>query len=266
MDHLGIDHTLAQHAIITGSPERVPDIVKCLGGGRELTNRRGLLCWESSCGEQATLVVATGIGAPATAIVVEELAELGVHTIIRLGTCGALQKDIDPGSLVVPTGCVREEGTTQQYIDLSFPAVPDFQLTNILMNELSNNDRSFYFGVIHCKDSYYLEKPGKQLLPEVTGMHWEALRRAGVVATEMESSVLFILGTLRNLRTATVLISVGEVTDPMIFAKALDSAVSAIGFALKPLGPSPQWKPETCKKASVANSYLGNLPETKKYL
>jgi uridine phosphorylase len=237
MDHLGIEETAARSAVITGDPDRVPRIAQLLGGGRELTARRGLLCHQVEVGGKALLLVATGIGAPATAIVVEELAELGVHTIVRLGTCGALQPHILPGHLVVPTGCVRDEGTSRQYIDPAFPGVPDFALTSLLLAELRRRPVLCHAGVVHCKDAYYLERAGKQLVPEKTAEHWQILRRAGALATEMESSVLFVLGSLRNLRTATVLINVGKVTDPAVFANALNVAVEGIRAALAAVEP-----------------------------
>ncbi len=227
MDHLGIDHTTARQAILTGDPDRVPSISSRLGGGRELTARRGFLCHEVDCDGHRILVVATGIGAPATAIVVEELAELGVKTMVRIGTCGALQPEIKPGDLVVSTGAVREDGASRQYIDLSFPAVPDLGLTWALAQEIQKCATTLHLGPTHCKDSYYLERPGKQLLPGRVAEHWDALRRAGVLATEMEAAVLFVLGSLRRLRAAAVLINVGKVTDQCRFDAALDTATTA---------------------------------------
>lgn len=255
MEPLGLESTTARHAILTGDPDRVPSISKRLGVGVELTAQRGLLCHEVGIAGRSVLVVATGIGAPATAIVVEELAELGVHTIVRLGTCGALQSRIRPGHLVVPTGCVREEGTSGQYVALAFPAVPDLELTSALVAALRQREGVFHTGIIHCKDAYYLERPGKQLLPEAVGDRWRILRRAGVLATEMESSVLFILGSLRGLRTATVCVNLGKVTDPVTFAAALDNAVTAIRTAFGAVSP-PDRQPGLEDAAYQGESYL----------
>jgi uridine phosphorylase len=259
MDHLGLDATTAKYAILTGDPARVPAISECLGGGVELTARRGLLCHEVVIQDQIALVVATGIGAPATAIVVEELADLGVHTVVRVGTCGSLQARIRPGHLVVPTGCVREEGTSRQYVTVAFPAVPDLELTSALVAALRYRSVAFHTGIIHCKDAYYLERPDKQLLPEVVDQRWRALRRAGVLATEMESSILFILGALRGLRTATICVNVGKITDPATFSTALDSAVGATRDAFGVLG-SPNRDFRLDEPSKQNESYLQREP------
>jgi len=237
VDHLGIDSTEARRALLTGDPDRVPELVERLGGGHWITSHRGFLCHEATIGDDPLLVVGTGIGAPGTAIVVEELAELGVHTMVRLGTCGGLAPGIEPGHLVVPTGCVRDEGTSHQYIEASFPAVPDHELTTVLITALADRGAVFHCGITHCKDAYYLERPEKQLCPGEVGGRWRALRDAGVLATEMEASVLFVLGSLRRLRTAAVFVNVGTSTDAAAHATALDHAVAAVEVALESVGP-----------------------------
>ncbi len=257
LDHLGIEETTATQAIITGDPERTARIAERLGESREMTRRRGLLCHEAHTAHGPILVVATGIGAPATAIVVEELAELGCHTIIRLGSCGAIQAHLRPGHLVVSTGCVRDEGTSRQYIDPSFPAVPDVKLTHALIDELSRSQLPLHFGITHCKDAYYLERPDWQLRPGAMADYWRTLRRAGVLVTEMESSTLFVLGSLRGLRTAGVFLNVGAVNEPGTLNRALDVAVDAIGRALEKVpAPSARFSKTPVKTAKTARSYL----------
>lgn len=227
-DHLGLTATNAKFAIITGNPERVPIISEYFDANRKMSDKRGFLCYEAVHNSISLLVVATGIGAPSTAIVVEELIDLGVTSIIRLGTCGALQTHIKVGDLVIPVGCVREEGTTLQYIDSIFPAVPDYVMLHELIANAARQNLSCHIGITHCKDAYYLESPGKQLLPERTRQQWERWRLAGVLATEMETSALFVLGSLRRIRTSAIFISVGKVTDPLVFKHSLDYAVEII--------------------------------------
>ncbi|HEX2253631.1 MAG TPA: hypothetical protein VHQ65_10225 [Thermoanaerobaculia bacterium] len=237
MDHLGLDGTAARRALITGDPGRVGPIAEHLGGGRPVSDRRGLLVWEASCAGEPLLVVASGIGAPATAIVVEELAEAGVHTVVRVGTCGAIAAGLEPGHLVLATGAVRDEGTSRQYIEAGFPAVPDLDLTAALAAQLAARDWPHRRGIVHSKDAYYLERAERQVSPSETGRRWQALRTAGVVATEMESSALFVLGSLRGLRTATLLVTVGRTTAPQLLAGALQAAVGAVAGAFAQVGP-----------------------------
>src|SRR5262245_47110523 len=96
-DHLGIDKTDCHFAILTGNPTRVESIATRLGNSTMLSDRRGFICSRAMLENAPVLIVSTGIGAPATAIVVEELIELGVTVLVRLGTCGALQSRISVG-------------------------------------------------------------------------------------------------------------------------------------------------------------------------
>lgn len=245
-EHLGIDATAACAALVTGDPGRVPAIAEMLGAARELTTRRGFMVWEAAHGTTPLLVVSTGIGAPATAIVVEELADLGIGTIVRIGTCGGLQPQLEVADLVISAGCVRDEGTTRRYVPLAFPALAD----PLVLGELSAGARAegvrHHVGVTHCKDAYYSERPGRQADPEGARRRWETWRRSGVLCTEMEAAPLFIIGTLRGLRTGAVFVNVGTVTPPDAFAASLACAVriaarAAAAAVQAPALPAPEW-------------------------
>jgi uridine phosphorylase len=243
MDHLGITNTRARYAILTGDPDRARLLAELLGSGQEIATSRGFAIYEAAIGSSLVLVVASGIGAPSTAIAVEELAQLGVHTLVRVGTCGALQKAIGPLEIVVSTGSVRDEGTTRQYVDLSFPAVPDVELTTGLVSALREQGVRIHVGITHSKDAYYSERADKQLLPRIAEQRWQWLRAAGVLATEMEASTLFVLGSLRALRTAAILVSVGPSTQPREIADTMPSIVLALTATMAiATSPLPDWR------------------------
>jgi uridine phosphorylase len=227
-DHLGLTATASKLAIITGNPERVQAISRHFENSREVAVERGFICHEAYLNQTPLLVVAAGIGAPSTAVIVEELIDLGITAIIRVGTCGALQPEIKVGDLVISTGCVREEGTTLQYIDPIYPAIPDHFILQELVAGAAAQAPRFHVGITHCKDAYYLERPSKQLNRERVFQRWEEWRRAGVLVTEMESSALFVLGSLRGIRTGALFINVGKITDPDLFNQSLETAVGII--------------------------------------
>ena len=233
--HLGIRQCGVKCAIITGDPRRVERITSLLEKSQRLSDRRGFFCYRANIGELPIFVVSTGIGGPSTAIVVEELVEIGVQIIIRIGTCGALQRNIKTRDLIIPTGCVREDGTTAQYIESTFPAVPDFHVLQRLVKAAMNQQGRFHIGITHCKDAYYMEQPGKQLAAQAIEEKWRIWQESGVLATEMESSTLFVLGSLRKIRTGSVLISVGKVTDKTIFQRSLENAVAIVSHAITSL-------------------------------
>ena len=213
-DHLGIDHTEARMALIMGTPERVPLLAAAFDRPVQLTDRRGYLIYEAGVGGHKVLLLATGIGGPSTAIAIEELVDLGVELIIRVGTCGSLHSYIRPGDLVISSGAVRAEGTSKQYIDPSFPAIPDPLLLGRLLASASAHGIAYHLGITHCKDAYYLERPNRQLAPEAVALQWGVWRNAHVLATEMEAAVLFVLGSIRAISTAALLINVGKIPDP----------------------------------------------------
>ncbi|MBC2714991.1 MAG: nucleoside phosphorylase [Desulfobacteraceae bacterium] len=235
LHHLGLSPSDVKCAIITGDPRRVEIITSLLEGSERLSDRRGFLCYRAYIGKLPIVVVSTGIGGPSTAIVVEELVEIGIRIIIRIGTCGALQSNIKVGDLIIPTGCVREEGTTAQYIEPIFPAVPDFEMLKRLFNAATNQQGRFHIGITHCKDAYYLEQPGKQLAPQAIENKWKLWQQSGVLATEMESSTLFVLGSLRKIRTGSVFINIGKVTEKKIFQRSLENAVKIVSYAITSL-------------------------------
>lgn len=234
-DHLGVRHTSARLAIITGNPDRVPLISARFTDARQVAASRGFLCHEALSEDSPMLILASGIGAPSTAIVVEELVDLGVTTIVRLGTCGGLRPDVKVGDLVIPSGCVREEGTTRQYVPIPFPAVPDYQMLDALARSAARLGLRFHVGITHCKDAYYSELPDRQLVPERSRERWTLWRSAGVLATEMEASALFVLGSLRRIRTGAIFVNVGKVTPRTTFDASLNAAVEVIRQALRQL-------------------------------
>jgi uridine phosphorylase len=110
--HLALSTDLLENATIAllpGDPGRVPHIAGAapFTGARELAAKREYRTWIAYVGDRPVLVTSTGIGGPSTSIAVDELAQLGVRTFIRVGTTGAIQPDLEVGAVVFSTGSVR---------------------------------------------------------------------------------------------------------------------------------------------------------------
>ena len=118
----------AQYAILPGDPGRVKQIASFLEKPRFVASNREFTTYCAYLEGKSVLVTSTGIGGPSAAIALEELASCGVHTVIRVGTCGAMQPEIMAGDLIVPTAAVRMEGTSREYVPIEFPAVLIFPL------------------------------------------------------------------------------------------------------------------------------------------
>jgi uridine phosphorylase len=256
-DHLGLGEGQAQVAIVTGDPARVP-VIGEIFGARHVSSARGFVCHVAADWQRPLAIVSTGIGGPATAIVVEELVELGVQCVIRVGTCGALQPQIRPDDLVVPIACVRDDGTSASYIDRAYPAVADPDLAHQLFHAAREQGGRVHRGITHCKDAYYSERPDKQPDPERMGRRWRTLRAAHVLATEMEASPLFVIGSLRRVPTAAVLINVGAGTSPG-FGEALALAVRACARALTTVRQEGAPEP-AAPRSDASESYLHQPP------
>ena len=134
------------------------------------------------------------------------LAALGAHTFLRIGTCGGMQPELIPGTLIIPTGAIRMEGTSQEYVPLAFPAVPDFGLTQHLVCAAQELAYDYRTGVVQCKDSFYGQhSPETMPAAQTLLQNWQAWKAAGALASEMESAALFIVAATRRVKCATIL-------------------------------------------------------------
>jgi uridine phosphorylase len=206
--HLGDVSTSARAAIVTGDPDRVPALAEALGTPATTWSRRGFVCTETSQNGERVLIASTGIGGPATAIAAEELWQVGIRQIIRVGTCGAMQPQVRPGSLVVSSGAIRDDGTSHQYLPPSVPAVPDSALLASLVAEAKARGIAHHVGLTHTKDAYYAERPEGLPLRGEWEAKWAMLRSIGVLATEMEAATLFAVATVRRFQAAALLVPV----------------------------------------------------------
>lgn len=193
------------YCIIPGDPGRVPMIAAYLDHPREISyNREYRVMTGELLGEKVT-VCSTGIGGPSTAIAVEELTNCGAHTFLRVGTCGGISTIVRSGDLVIATGAVRAEGTSREYAPIEFPAVPDPDVLIALIRAAQDEGFSYHAGVVQCKDSFYGQhSPERMPVASELLAKWEAWKRLGVLASEMESAALFTVGAALGVRTGSI--------------------------------------------------------------
>ena len=196
---------IGRYCLLPGDPGRCEKIARyfdapaLVAANREFTTYTGTLL-----GERVS-VVSTGIGGPSAAIAMEELANLGADTFVRVGTCGGIRLDVKSGDLVVATGAVRMEGTSREYAPIEWPAVPDFTVTQALVKAAQNLQKPWHAGVVQCKDSFYGQhSPARMPVSYELEQKWEAWKRLGVLASEMESAALFAVAAARGVRCGSV--------------------------------------------------------------
>lgn len=192
----------ARYCIIPGDPGRVASIAALLDEPVFLASNREFTSWKGSLLGEPVIVCSSGIGGPSASIAVEELAQLGVDTFIRIGTCGGIRLDVEAGDVVIATGSIRMEGTTKEYAPMEFPAVPDFDVTCALVESARQLGMKPKTGVVQSKDSFYGQhSPQNMPVSYELQNKWEAWKKLGTLASEMESAALFIVGAARGLRT-----------------------------------------------------------------
>lgn len=182
-------------AIIVGDPARVDLILTMMSDFQFLTYNRE---YKSSIGiyqNKKILVLSTGIGAPSTAIAIEELNNIGIKKIIRVGSAGAMQPNIDLGSIIIAEGVVRDDGLSKKYIPSIYPAVPSF---NLLASAYKYKPNANY-GIVRSHDGFYMDDN------EQCEDFWTS---KGIIAADMESGILFIVGRQRNIETLSILTNV----------------------------------------------------------
>jgi uridine phosphorylase len=251
--HLGIDEADlkgAKLAIVPGDPGRVERIAALLDDAVFLASHREFTLWRATIDGTPVVICSTGIGGPSTSIAVEELAQLGVDTFLRVGTTGAIQSHIAPGDLIVTTGSVRLDGASRHFAPLAFPAVADFDCTQALVTGARAQSCPVHIGVTASTDTFY---PGQERYDTASGRVLAELRGSmdewrsmGVLNYEMESATLLTMCASSGLRAgcvAGVLVNrtQQETPDPSIMALAEERAVAAvIDAAARLIGQSKQ--------------------------
>ncbi len=125
-------------------------------------------------------MVSTGIGGPSASIAMEELANLGTHTFVRVGTCGGIDLDVRSGDVVVATGAVRMEGTSREYAPIEYPAVPDFQVAGALVQACPGAGEALARGGGPVQGLLYGQHdPARMPVSGELEAKWEAWKRLG---------------------------------------------------------------------------------------
>ncbi len=186
---------VADCVLLTGDPARVDRITAVMQDARVIAQNREFYVTTGSYRGQRFSAVSSGIGAPSAAIAVEELAQLGAKAIVRVGTMMGI--GLPMGCLVAATGAARFEGTSAAYLDMAFPAVPDWPLTQALIAAARAAGADVRTGITATYDAFYPSMAPALVnrgLPDL-----ERLRRAGVIALDMETSLLYVLGACLRL-------------------------------------------------------------------
>ena len=197
---------LAEYILLPGDPDRPAKIATRLDSIEfERRNREFATVTGSYKGLRVS-IVSTGIGTDNVEIVVAEaLALVERPTFIRVGSSGALQPEIASGDVVITSGAVRLETTTNWFVHDGYPAVADYEAVCALIEAASRLGHRFHVGITATAPGFYgaQGRPIPQLpirYPDLA----EELARQRVLNFEMEASALLVLAGLARCRAGVV--------------------------------------------------------------
>ena len=202
---------VGRYVIMPGDPKRCAKIAKYFDDAKLMADSREYVTYTGYLDGVKVSVTSTGIGGPSASIAMEELVMSGADTFIRIGTCGGMQTEVMSGDVVIASGAIRMEGTSREYAPIEFPAVADIQIVNALTDAARKLEQNYHVGVVQCKDSFY-----GQHSPEVKPVSyellnkWEAWKRLGCLASEMESAALFVVASSLRVRVGSCFLVVAN--------------------------------------------------------
>lgn len=190
---------VGRYVILPGDPKRCVKIAQYFDNPVMIADNREYITYTGTLDGVKVSVTSTGIGGPSASIAMEELYRCGADTFVRIGTCGGMQTEIKSGDIVIATAAVRMEGTSREYAPIEYPAVANLDVTNALVEAAKEKGFIYHTGVVQSKDSFYGQhEPEAMPVGYELINKWEAWKRMGCLASEMESAALFIVaGKLR---------------------------------------------------------------------
>jgi DeoD family purine-nucleoside phosphorylase len=208
----------AEACLLPGDPLRARYIAETfMDDVVQRNSERGMLGYTGTFDGKPVSVQASGMGCPSAAIVIEELVQLGVKKLMRVGTCGGLQPDLSMGDLIVALSATPADSTATHYV-LGEPHAPtaDFALVHEAVHLAEELGKSVRVGSIVSSDIFYQPDEG------LAG-RWS---ERGILAVEMEAAILFTLGALRRVQAGCMLI-VSDVVVEGEFVRITDEELKA---------------------------------------
>jgi uridine phosphorylase len=191
---------IARYVFCPGDQQRARKIADHFDSTHLVADSRGYIVFSGEYKGIPMTVCGTGMGGPAVAIGLEELAHMGADTFIRVGSCGVFQNGQKPGDVIIASGTVRHGGTGNAYLPPIYPALPTFIVLRALAEASEELKIPCIVGVGAAGDAFYAPRDPTERV---------SMKDAGLVFVEMESDTLFIVGQVRHWRTGAIFASDG---------------------------------------------------------
>jgi uridine phosphorylase len=205
---------IASCVLLPGDPGRVPVVASQWDDAREVAHNREFVTYTGTYKGVPISCTSTGIGAPSTAIALEELARVGATTFVRIGTCGTFRDDVAVGDIAILDSAARYDGASRQYAPIEYPAAASHDVVAAAIEAASQLDVPAHVGTTYSADAFSVPRGGSAF-----GGYWQSgwsetyedLKRMNVLAAEMEAGVIMVLARIWGLRAGAIAVVVDNV-------------------------------------------------------
>lgn len=186
---------VAPYCLLPGSSERAEWMSTFLNESRYVGKNREIHAFIGKKDGIPISIISTGMGALSESFVAEECIKLGAHTLIRVGTCGWIQKHIKTGDVNIVTGAVRDDGLTNELISPTYPAISHYEVVNALIGAAEEVKHPYHVGLCRTGAAWY----------GIDTSQFEKIwRPANVNVFENEASTLLVIASLRGVRAGAI--------------------------------------------------------------
>lgn len=225
---------VAETVLLPGDPDRVPKMSELWDESREIAAYREHVTHTGKIRGMDISACSTGAGGGSTASALEELAEVGAKKFIRVGTTSAIQTHIRPGDLIISSGAVRYDGTSENYVNLNYPAIADYEVVAALVEACERLGYTYHVGITATAASFFCgqNRPGfGGYRQSWFDDRYQDLRAANVLNYEMEAATVLTLSSLFKIKAGAIFAVIGNrVTDEFVYGgveKSIEAATEA---------------------------------------
>lgn len=222
---------MASAVLLPGDPGRVPVLASAWDEAATVAEHREYRSMRGSYRGVPISACSTGIGGPSTEIALNELAEVGCDTFLRLGTTGGLQEPIRCGDVIISTGAIRWEGASLAYAPPEYPASASYELVLALIEACERLRLSYHLGVSASTASFYSgqSRPAFGGYEGMNGDRVERLHAMGVTNFEMEAATVFTLSALLGLRAGAACVVIADRFRNEFRPEGADEVLASVG-------------------------------------
>ena len=228
---------VSRYVLLPGDPDRVVRIASYWDEYKEVARHREFVTYIGKYKGVKISATSTGIGAPSTAIAIEELLRVGADTFVRVGTTAALRNDIAIGELVISLAAMRLEETSRAYAPIEYPAFANYEVVLALIEASESLNINYHLGITASTDSFYVgqQRPGfRNYLPPWSRDLIKNLSMLNVINFDMETSLIFVLANIYGVRSGSICsVIANRITDEFKPEAGIDKAIKVANEAVK---------------------------------